>query len=51
VSAIDVLARARARGGNRAVPIRERATLAPDPPTTFGIAAIRLVSESSITGI
>src|SRR4029077_14663342 len=51
MSAIDVLARARARVGNRAVPIRERATFAPDPPTTFGIAAIRLVSEEHVQAI
>lgn len=51
MSAIDVLARARARAGNRAVPIRERATLAPDPPTTFAIAAIRLVSEEHVQAI
>jgi hypothetical protein len=51
MSAIDILARARARAANRAVPIRERAALSADPPAAFGIAAIRLVSEEHVQAI
>jgi hypothetical protein len=51
VSALDVLARARARAGDRAVPIRERAQLSPDPPGAFAIAALRLVSEEHVQAI
>jgi hypothetical protein len=51
MSAIDVLARARARIGQRAIPVRERATLAPDTLVPFGIAAIRLVSEEHVQAI
>jgi hypothetical protein len=51
MSVIDVLARARAHAGEHAVAIRERATLAPEPPKAFGIAAIRLVSEEHVQAI
>lgn len=51
MSAIDVLARARARVRVQSVAVRERATLAGDPPNTFGIGAIRLVSEEHVQAI
>lgn len=51
MSAIDVLARARARVENRAIVVRERATVSEDPPVAFGIAAIRLVSEEHLQAI
>ncbi|MGB7587375.1 MAG: hypothetical protein WBM00_01560, partial [Solirubrobacterales bacterium] len=51
MSVIDILARARAWTDARAVTMRERATLSSDPPTAFGIAPIKLVSEEHVQAI